>query len=93
MLKLNDDKTDIIYMASPHYTKSLLTPGESCINPSSTVRNLGVLFDKYLTMSDQVTSVCKAAYYHLKNIHSLKPFLDTGALITVVHAFVTSRID
>ena len=97
MLKLNDDKTDIIYMASPHCAKSLLTPGldigESCINPSSTVRNLGVLFDKYLTMSDQVTSVCKAAYYHLKNIRSLKPFLDTGALITVVHAFVTSRID
>ena len=54
----------------------MLTPGldigESCINPSSTVRNLGVLFDKYL--SDQVTSVCKAAYYHLNNIRSLKPF-------------------
>ena len=42
---------------------------------------IGVLFDKYLTMSDQVTSVCKAAYYHLKNIRSLKPFLDTGALL------------
>ena len=67
MLKLNDDKTDIIYMASPHCAKSLLTPGldigESCINPSSTVRNLGVLFDKYLTMNDHVTAVCKAAYY------------------------------
>jgi len=97
MLKLNDDKTDIIYMTSSHYAKSLKTPGldigESCINPSNTVKNLGVLFDKCLTMNDQVTSVCRAAYYHLKNIRSLKPFLSTKALITVVHAFITSRID
>ena len=33
------------------------------------------------------------AYYHLKNIRSLKPFLSRDALITVVHAFVTSLID
>ena len=44
-------------------------------------------------MTDHVISVCKAAYYHFKNIRSLKPFVDTGALITVVHAFVTYRID
>ena len=36
MLKLNEDKTIYyIYMASPHYAKSILTPGldicESCI--------------------------------------------------------------
>ena len=44
-------------------------------------------------MNDHVTTVCRAAYYHLKNIRSLKPFLSQEALVTVVHAFVTSRID
>ena len=44
MIKLNDDtNTRARYI------------GESCINPSSTVRNIGVLFDKYLTMSDVET--------------------------------------
>jgi len=37
--------------------------------------------------------MCRAAYYHLKNIRSLKPFLSQEALVAVVHAFVTSRID
>ena len=44
-------------------------------------------------MHEHVTSVCQAAYYHIKNIHCLKAFLTQDALITVVHAFVTSRID
>jgi len=65
LLKLNDDKTDIIYMASSYYVKSLKTPGlhigESCITPSGSVKDLGVIFDKFLNMNDQVTSVCRAA--------------------------------
>ena len=44
-------------------------------------------------MYEHVTSVCRAAYYHLKNIHCLKTFLTQKVLVTVVHAFVTSRID
>ena len=36
---------------------------------------------------------CRAAYYHLKKIHCFKAFLTQKALVTVVHAFVTSRID
>ena len=84
-------------MASPYYSRYLETPdlqiGESSISPTDLVRNLGVMFDKFINMNDHVTSVCRAAYYHLKNIRSLKPFLSQDALITVVHAFVTSRID
>jgi len=44
-------------------------------------------------MYEHVTSVCQAGCYHLKNIHCLKAFLTQKALVTVVHAFVTSRID
>ena len=44
-------------------------------------------------MHEHVTSLCRAAYYHLKNIHCLKTLSTPEALVTVVHAFVTSRID
>ena len=43
-------------------------------------------------MYNHVTSVCRAAYYHLKNIHCLKALLTQETLVSVVHAFVTSRI-
>jgi len=45
------------------------------------------------SISHNVTSICRAAYYHLKNIHYLKAFFTQETLVTVVHAFVTSRID
>ena len=71
LLKLNDNKTNIIYLASPHCFKSLKTPalqmGASSITPNGSVQNLGVIF------------VCRAAYYHLKNIHCLKEFLTQEA--------------
>ena len=97
LLKLNDNKTNILYLASPHCVKSLKTPalqmGASSITPNGSVKNLGVIFDQCINMHEHVTSVCRAAYYHLKNIHCLKAFLTQEALVTVVHAFVTSCID
>jgi len=51
------------------------------------------LFYLSINMYEHVTSVCRAAYYHLKNMHCLKSFLTKEALITVVYAFATSRID
>jgi hypothetical protein len=44
-------------------------------------------------MTDHVSSVYRTSYYHFQNIRSLKPFLSEEALVTVVHAFVTYRID
>jgi len=63
------------------------------ITPNGSVKHLGVIFDQCINMYEHVTSVCRAAYYHLKNIHCLKVFLAQESLVTVVHAFVTFRID
>ena len=66
---------------------------EFSVSPTDLVRNLGVMLDKCINTNDHVTSVYRAAHYHLKNVRSLKPFLSQEVLVTVVHAFVTSRID
>ena len=76
----------IIYFASPHCVKSLKTPAlqidASSITPNGSVKNLGVIFDQCINMHEHVTSVCRAAYYHLKNIHYLKEFLKQETLVT-----------
>ena len=83
--------------ALPHCFKSLKTPvlqmSASSITPNGLADNLGVIFDQSVNMYEYVISVCRAAYYHLKNINCLKTFLSQEALVTVVLAFVTSRID
>ena len=96
-LKLNDDKTDMICLASHHFTKLTdgicVTVGDSEIACSQTVVNLGVTFDRSIKMDQHVTAVCGSSYFHLRNIRSLKPHLTPEALITVTHAFISSRID
>ena len=63
------------------------------ITPNGSLNNLGVILDQYINMYEKVTSVCRAAYYHLNNIHCSKSFLTQESLANVVHAFVTFSIE
>ncbi len=42
------------------------------VNSLSSVRNLGVLFDSNLSFKKHVSSICKTAFFHLKNISKLE---------------------
>ena len=65
----------------------------SHIYPSSCVTNLGAWFDNKLTMSTHVTKICNAAFYHLHNIRRIKKYLSRDPLLTLIHPFITSRLD
>ncbi len=58
-----------------HY---LTLDGCSVNSSSSSVRNLGVLFDSNLSFESHVSSICKTAFLHLKNISKLRPMLSTS---------------
>ena len=63
------------------------------ISPSSEVRNLGVILDSTLSFQSHIKSVTKSAFFHLKNISRLRPSLSDSIAETLVHAFVSSRLD
>ena len=76
-----------------HQCNSLLwSPPDSLIT-SHNVRNLGVQFDETMTMESHITTVCKSAIYHLRNIARIRRYPTPGATEQIVHAFVTSRLD
>ena len=56
-------------------------------------RNLGVIFDSHLDMHAHITSICQSALYHLQRIFSIRWFLDRGATETLIHSFISSRLD
>ena len=76
ILKLNDNKTNIVYLGPLHCVKYINIPAlqmsASLITLNGTVYNLGVMFDQCINIYEHDTSVCQANYYHLKNIHCLK---------------------
>ena len=97
MLKLNDNKTDmVIYMSQYHlnkYGRCDISIGDSTISPVECVRNLGVQIDQHLTMDKQVTAVCKACNFHLYRLFSIRRYITTDAARSVVQALITSRLD
>ena len=56
-------------------------------------RNLGVLFDSQLSMSAQVSAVCRTGYYQLRQLRPLVRCLSEDAVKTVIQAFINTRLD
>ena len=57
------------------------------------VRNLGVMYDKNMSMKSQVSSIVKTTSYHTRNISRIRKYIDTDSAKTLVNSLVTSRLD
>ncbi|KAF7213304.1 transcript variant X2, partial [Nothobranchius furzeri] len=57
------------------------------------VRNLGVTFDPALTLDSHVSSFGRSSFFHLRNISKPSPILSHSELETVLHTFISSRLD
>ncbi len=62
-------------------------------NNHSFVKNLEVIFDFDLKFDKQINSVVRASFFQLKRLGKLKPLLTCKDLETVIHAFISSRLD
>jgi hypothetical protein len=97
MLKLNDDKTEFIYIGSPYYINKLkhnpVKIGDSIIHDTSSVKNLGVIFDSNLKMNLFVVQKFSSCMYYIKSISKIRRYLTQDATKLLVHAFITSRLD
>ena len=47
---------------------------------------LSFIFDFYLTFSDQVSSVSRACFYHIRDLRRIRPVLDFDTAHTTVHS-------
>ncbi len=97
VLLLNSDKTEVLIIGPKNHTSNnlehSLTLDGCSLNSSSSARNLDVLFDSNLSFDSHVSSICKTAFFHLKNISKLRPMLSMSNAEMLIHAFMTSRLD
>ncbi len=96
-LLLNSEKTEVLIIGPKTPTSNNL---EHClildacsVDSSSSFRNLGVLFDSKLSFDSHVSSICKTAIFHLKNISKLRPMLSMSKAVMLINKFMTSRLD
>ena len=46
--------------------------GESNLQPTTSARNIGVIFDSSLNMDSQIGKVCQSSYFWLRNIRRIR---------------------
>src|SRR6218665_3002668 len=60
---------------------------------STCVRDLGAMLDSELTFSHHINLIARKCYYQLRQLRGVSRSLTHQSRLTLVHAFVTSRID
>jgi hypothetical protein len=96
-LLLNPDKTEVIILGPQKLRESLseqiISLDNMILSTSSTVKNLGVLFDQDLSFKAHINQACKTAFFHLRNIAKIRNILPKSDAEKLIHAFVSSRLD
>ena len=98
MIKLNDNKTELMLVTSNrtkhlHNLPASITIENAQIPFKQSVKNLGFTLDCHLTMNAHVSNIARTCYFELRRLASIRRFLTSTATATLVSAFVLSRID
>ncbi|XP_072041126.1 uncharacterized protein [Amphiura filiformis] len=98
-LKLNDSKTEFFIAASNHNLKLLdtqniqLTIGDSTINLSSVIRNLGCHFDSNMSLTAHVNILRRNTLFQIKNLWRIRCYINQETCHHAVRALILSRLD
>ena len=97
MLKLNDDKTELIVFASRYnqhlYSDASMMIGNTTVVCEPQVKNLGVIFDQVMSMRQHVNYTSRTVRFHLRNISRIRRYIPEESCKLVVQSLVTSRLD
>lgn len=98
-LKLNTLKTEIIVFGSKSFLDTELsingtfTNSGECLRFNDIVKYLGVNLDNTLTLTPHINSITSACYLYLRKIRSIRKYLSQKDTETLIHAFISSRLD
>ena len=95
-LQINDAKTEVILFRSKFQAATDIggiTVGDSFCELKQSVKNLGVIMDETLSENQHINTTIKTALHQIRKIGQIRKFLTESAAASVVHAFVTSRLD
>jgi hypothetical protein len=97
LLKLDQDKTELIILAPKHRVKELgncqLIPDRTIVTDVTCVKNLGVYLDKSLSMEQHTAAVSKSCFNQIRNIGRIRSYITDSACKTLVCSLITFRWD
>lgn len=96
-LLLNAGKTEIIHITSrfdrnPDMLSAVNVDGK-LIKPSNVARDLGLIVDRHLDLQAHISQLCRSSSNAIRMIGNLRKYLDQKQTETLIHAYLTSRLD
>jgi hypothetical protein len=98
LLRLNPNKTEFLLIGLQTQLAKISNPclpfsADTVIPSSASARNLGFILDNHLSLSEQITSVCKSCFFHIRDLRRIRPYLSVKAATTLATSLVHSKLD
>jgi len=68
-------------------------PSNVTITPAQSARNLGIIFDSALSMSDHISSVSKSCFISIRDLRRIRNTLEFSTARTITIYLVHSKLD
>ena len=96
--KLNPYKTKFIVIGDDQIRSSLKSSFPvsllgNTMQPAELVKNLGVILDAENSTQRHMANLCRTSYYHLRELQSVRRYLNHETAVKVANALVSSHLD
>ena len=96
-LSVNPSKTEFLIIGNPQQRNKIQSSSivfcGNVISPSESARNLGVTFDSNLSLTKHISSICKSAYYQIRQLRQIRSSLDISSAIILANSLVILKLD
>ena len=92
-LKLNDENKNELLVIGDRIRLSLVRKGLSWVTSQTSAKYLGVHLDETLSMNEQISSLCRSFYFHLRKIGSIRSYLSDSCTAELASSLNSSRLD
>ena len=96
-LSVNPNKTEYLLIGDPKARSEIVNSSVTFQNhtlcPSESARNLGVIFDSNLDFKDHISAVCRASFFHIRQLRQIRSSLDKNSAIILANSIVHSKLD
>ena len=93
MLLLNKSKAVLLNIPSNLRCFRPIIIDKTLVNPSNSVKYLGIIIDRELNMNEQITSVCRKTNSSLYRIRKIRKYLTKNITIILIKSLALSYLD
>lgn len=93
VLKLNENKTEVVIFGNFVNNHSDSAPGPLSCYCKTNVRNLGVHVNGSFKLCSQVSAAVQSSIIHQRQLAKVKPHLPANVFEHVIRLFITCRLD